>query len=88
MFFGRAAPTPMSMEKWKGKWIEMLVVLAVILAVAVPVLRLNYGDAIRQRERALFEWLGINPAVGYGICGVLASALVYFRYRRSADRGK
>ena len=70
------------------KLIEVLLVAAIILTVAVPVLRVIYGQSIRQWERELFAHFGISPELGWILCGVVGFTLVLLRFRRSDRRGK
>ncbi|TAN37439.1 MAG: hypothetical protein EPN23_05460 [Verrucomicrobia bacterium] len=56
--------------------------IVIILVVAAPILRVIYGQSIRQWERGIFEWLGINPKLGWILCGVLSFSLVVLRFRR------
>ena len=70
----------------RTKVIEVLLVLAVILVVAVPVLRVIYGQSIRQWEREMFERIGISPGLGWILCGVIGFTLMVLRFRRRDGR--
>ncbi len=70
----------------RTRLIEILLVFAVILAVVVPVLRVIYGQSIRQWEREFFERIGINPELGWLLYGVAVVTLLVLRFRRR-DRG-
>ena|SRR5436190_1009065 len=72
----------------RTRLIEILLVLAVLLAVAVPVLRVIYGQSIRQWEREFFERIGINPELGWLLCGVIGFTLVVLRFRRKDRHGR
>jgi hypothetical protein len=72
----------------RTRLIEILLVLAIILTVAVPVLRVVYGQSIRQWERAFFERIGINPELGWLLCGVATVTLLVLRFRRRDRRDR
>jgi hypothetical protein len=72
----------------RTRLIEVLLVLAIILVVAVPVLRVIYGQSIRQWEREFFERIGISPELGWILCGVIGFTLVVLRFRRRDRRGR
>jgi hypothetical protein len=66
----------------RTKLIEVLLVLAIILVVAVPVFRVIYGQTERQWERETLERFGISPDLVWAICGVLGVTLAVLRFRR------
>ena len=66
----------------RTRLIEVLLVLAIVLVVAVPILRVIYGQSIRQWERESFERIGISPELGWLLCGVIGLTLVVLRFRR------
>ena len=66
----------------RTKLMELFLVLAIILAVALPVLRVIYGQTERRWERETMERFGINPDLVWIFCGVLAVTLAVLRFRR------
>jgi hypothetical protein len=66
----------------RTKLIEVLLVLAIILVVAMPVLRVIYGQSERQWERETLERFGISPDLVWIVCGVLGVTLTVLRFRR------
>jgi hypothetical protein len=72
----------------RTKLIEVLLVLAIILVVAKPVLLIIYGQAERQWERETMERLGISPDLVWMVCGVLGVTLAVLRFRRKDRRDR
>ena len=66
----------------RTKLIEMLLVLAIILVVAKPVLLIIYGQSERQWERETMERFGISPDLVWMGCGVLGVTFAVLRFRR------
>jgi hypothetical protein len=66
----------------RTKLIEALLVLAIILVVAMPILRIIYGQSERQWERETLERFGISPDLVWIVCGVLGVTLTVLRFRR------
>ena len=72
----------------RTRLIEGLLVFAILLAVAVPILRVIYGQAMRQWERDTLERFGISAELVWGLCGVLGFTLMVLRFRRRDSRGR
>ena len=52
--------------------IEVLVILAIVVTIAVPVARVVFAAELRAFDDALFRSLGIDPGLGRFAAGVLA----------------
>ena len=85
MFSGCVAQLQSVNPHMRTRWMEVLLVVAIALAVAAPVLRFIYGRSWRQSERELFERFGINPELVWMLCA--GFALLYLCFRRR-DRGR
>ena len=66
----------------RTKLIELLLVLVIIFVVAVPVLRVIFGQTERQWEREILERFGISPDFVWAVCGILGVTLAVLRFRR------
>jgi hypothetical protein len=69
----------------RTKLIRVLLVLAIIFVVAVPVLRVIFGQTERQWERETLQRFGICPDLIWILCAVLGVTFVVLRFR-SRDR--
>jgi len=72
----------------RTKLIEVLLVLAIILVVAMPVLRVIYGQSERQWERETLGRLGISPELIWILCGLLAVVFMVLRLCSRDKRGR
>lgn len=72
----------------RTRLIEVLLVLGIVLVAAVPVLRIIYGQSIRQWERELFERIGIGPEFGWLLCAVIGFTLVVLLFRCRGRRAR
>ncbi len=67
--------------------IELLVILAILAAIAVPVGRVVFADDLHAFDEALFRRLGIDPGVGrFAIAVVVLVALVSWGVYRAIER--
>jgi hypothetical protein len=72
--------------KWQTLWIEILLLLGIVLIIASFVLRIVYGQQMREAEERFVSRLGISDGVYFTIKIILAVfAVVYFgiRYGKS-----
>jgi hypothetical protein len=72
----------------RTKLIELLLVLAIIFVIAVPVLRVIFGQTERQWERETLQRFGISPDLVWILCAVLGVTLVVLRFRRKDRRDR
>ncbi len=84
---------PMKTGSWKGwsdglSWVEVLLVLAILLTLVIPVLKVIYGQSMREWEREVLGRLGINPELGWMLGGVFTVAFMTLRSRSRERRGK
>jgi hypothetical protein len=74
--------------KWQVRWIEILLLGGILLIIASFVLRIVYGQQMREAEERFVASLGISGGVYFAIKIVLAVfAIFYFakRYGKSKE---
>jgi heme/copper-type cytochrome/quinol oxidase subunit 2 len=72
--------------KWRVRWIEILLLGGILLIIASFVLRIVYGQQMREAEERFVTSFGINDGIYFAIKIILAVfAIFYFakRYRKS-----
>jgi hypothetical protein len=72
----------------RTKLIELLLVVAIIIVVAVPVLRVIFGQTERQWERETLQRFGISPDLVWILCAVLGVTLVVLRFRQKGRQDR
>jgi len=79
---GGRSPLALANLTMRTKLTEVSLVLAIILVVAFPVLRLIYGQSVRQWEHQTLERLGISPDLVWMLCGVVGVTIGILLFRR------
>lgn len=73
------------MEKNKNKFgftlIEIMIVLAILLTIAIPIIRFYFADELRELENEFFKALGVGDFARFIILIVLAFVVIYFKFR-------
>lgn len=61
--------------------IEILIVLGIILTISIPIIKIVYGNELREFDSKIFNLLGIKGIWRFVILGVLGSIALYLKFK-------
>ena len=74
-------------SRLKGfSWTEVLLILAIVMLLVTPILRIKYGPTVREWQRRTVQQWGIPMPVYYGLTIPIGILLVYWRFKRAAPK--
>ena len=68
--------------KWQIRWIEILLLLGIVLIIASFVLRIVYGQQMREAEERIVASLGISDGVYFASKIILAILTIFYFGKR------
>jgi hypothetical protein len=76
----------MKNRTWKPRLIELLLIFAILLTLAAPVLKVIFGHSEREWEHKILTQMGISAELVWLLSAVVAVAFVVFRVYRTVRK--
>ena len=62
-------------------FIEVMLIVAIIMIIALPILRIIYGNEIREIESQFFDIIRVGEIGKFLILGILTFLALFFKFR-------